>query len=115
MGTINAGRALQDGYFARVVGENNGIARGSGIVFHLVETRSGRYILRIGPATEADGLSGGGRVESLLYGLPRSGKRARIGVRAGRRNIERACGGRRAATCCVEELPHGRRTGSRSG
>ena len=69
----------------------------------------------IGPATEADGLSGGGRVESLLCGPPRSGKRARIGVRAGRRNIECACCGRRAATCCVEELPHGRRTGRRAG
>src|SRR5437762_13416226 len=101
MGTINAGRALHDGDFAGVVGENNGIARRSGIAFHLVETRSGRYILGIGPATEAEALSGGGGVESLLRGPPRSGKRARMGVGAGRRNIERACSGPSAATCCL--------------
>src|SRR5260221_1121494 len=111
IGTINARRALQDGDFTGVVGENDRITGGAGIVFHLVVTRSGRYILRIGPATETDSLPGGSRIESLLYGFPGSGKRARIRVRAGRRNIERARGARQACHCQRETAAGRVRTG----
>ena len=83
--TVDAGGTLEQGNLTRVVGKDDGVAGGAGVVEGLLVARGDG--LGIGASTEANGLSGCGAVSGFLWSLPGSGEGPRIGVRPRRRNI----------------------------
>src|SRR5882762_11977972 len=77
---VDARRALDQGDLPGIVGEDDGIARGTGVVEGLLV--AGGDSLRIRATPEARGLTGGGATGRFLRSPPGSRERARIRVRA---------------------------------